>query len=365
MSSVTPDREGSPPGGPDPDDDQARTGPWQVSTRDVARLAKVSRGTVSNVLNHPDRVSPARRAAVQAAIEELGFVRHEGARHLRAGYSSTVGLLLLDAWNPGFMEVARGVEDTTIERGLSVLISNSARDTAREQTYLRLYTERRVAGMIVIPHDHFGEDIRRIRSDGMPVVMVDRAETGRHGLSVAIDDVTGGALAAGHLLGLGHTRLAFVGAASAATPVQDRLTGVRKALAEGGGAAELTVIDSDLTADAGRLVGEQLAVRPRSRRPTGVIAAIDLVAFGVLQGLLQHGVRVPEDLSLVGYDDVPFARQLSVPLTTVNRPHYTMGTTAAEMLVAAISGRVPEQRHVVFPPALVVRESTAKPPLTD
>lgn len=328
----------------------------------MARLAKVSRGTVSNVLNHPDRVSPARRAAVQAAIEELGFVRHEGARHLRAGYSSTVGLLLLDAWNPGFMEVARGVEDTTIERGLSVLISNSARDTAREQTYLRLYTERRVAGLIVIPHDHFGEDIRRIRSDGMPVVMVDRAETGRQGLSVAIDDVTGGALAAGHLLGLGHTRLAFVGAASAATPVQDRLTGVRKALAEGGGAAELTVIDSDLTADAGRLVGEQLAVRPRSQRPTGVIAAIDLVAFGVLQGLLQHGVRVPEDLSLVGYDDVPFARQLSVPLTTVNRPHYAMGTTAAEMLVGAIAGRVPEQRHVVFPPALVVRESTAKPP---
>lgn len=343
------------------DSDVTRPTPWPVSTRDVARLANVSRGTVSNVLNHPDRVSPARRDAVTAAIAELGFVRHEGARHLRAGYSSTVGLLLLDAWNPGFIEVAHGVEDTTIQRGLTVLISNSARDTEREQTYLRLFTERRVAGLIVIPHDHVGEAIRRIRTDGLPVVVVDRAESGPQSMSVAIDDITGGALAAAHLIELGHTHLAFVGTAAAATPVQDRLTGVQKAIADAGGGIQLTVLDSDLTADAGRLIGDQLTEMPSSRRPTAVIAAIDLVAFGLLQGLLQRGVRVPEDLSLVGYDDIPFARQLSVPLSTVNRPHYEMGRTAAEMLVTALSGRRPARPHVVFPPTLVVRESSAEP----
>ncbi len=333
-----------------------------MSTRDVARVAGVSRGTVSNVLNHPDRVSPARREAVQAAIAQLGFVRHEGARHLRAGYSSTVGLLLLDAWNPGFMEVAHGVEDTTIRSGLAVMISNSARDTDREQTYLRLYTERRVAGLIVIPHDHLGEGIRRIRADGVPVVVVDRAETDPETMSVAIDDITGGSLAAQHLIGLGHARLAFVGAAAAATPVQDRLAGVRKAIAETHGRVQLSVLAAELTAESGREVGEQLAAIPRAKRPTAVIAAIDLVAFGVLQGLLQHGIRVPQDLSLVGYDDILFARQLSVPLTTVNRPHYAMGTTAAEMLAAAISGRSPAQPHVIFQPTLVVRDSTAEPP---
>src|SRR3978361_57208 len=111
----------------------------RVGIKDVARLARVSQGAVSNVLNHPDRVGTARREAVEEAIRTLGFIRHESARHLRSGRSSTVGLVLLDAWNPGFTEVARGVEDTTAAHGLTVLISNSARDTEREQTYLRLF----------------------------------------------------------------------------------------------------------------------------------------------------------------------------------------------------------------------------------
>ena len=151
----------------------------RVGIKDVARLAAVSPGTVSNVLNHPERVSPVRRAAVEQAIERLGYIRHEAARHLRAGYSSTVGLLLLDAWNPGFIEVARGVEDTTSSRGWTVLLSNSARDSEREQTYLRLFAEGRLAGLIVVPHDRFAEDLHRIRSGGAPVVVVDRARVRR------------------------------------------------------------------------------------------------------------------------------------------------------------------------------------------
>jgi len=334
----------------------------RVGIKDVARLAKVSQGTVSNVLNHPDRVSKARRQAVQEAIQTLGFVRHEAARHLRAGYSSTVGLLLLDAWNPGFLDIARGVEDTTTARGLTVLISNSARDTEREKTYLRLFSEQRVAGLIVVPHDQFAEGLHRIRSGGVPVVVVDRAETGDQGLSVAVDDVTGGQLAAQHLIGLGHRHLAFVGDEGAAVPVHDRLMGVRKAVAQAvtqaGADIRLDVLPADLTAEAGRDMGEQLAAMPAAERPTAVTAAIDLLAFGVLQVLLRHGIRVPEDISLVGYDDIPFTRQLSVPLTTVRRPHYDMGTTAAEMLTTAISGTTPPTRHVVFAPELVVRDST-------
>ena len=103
---------------------------------------------------------------MERAIEQLGYIRHEAARHLRAGYSSTVGLLLLDAWNPGFIEVARGVEDTTSSRGWTVLLSNSARDSEREQTYLRLFAEGRLAGLIVVPHDRFADDLHRIRSGG-------------------------------------------------------------------------------------------------------------------------------------------------------------------------------------------------------
>jgi LacI family transcriptional regulator len=336
----------------------------RVGIKDVARLAEVSQGTVSNVLNHPDRVSSGRREAVERAIQELGFVRHEAARHLRAGYSSTLGLLLLDAWNPGFTEVARGVEDTTSEGGWTVLLSNSARDTEREKTYLRLFSESRVAGLIVIPHDQFAEGLRRIRAGGVPVVVVDRAETGDQNMSVAVDDVTGGELAARHLIELGHRHIAFVGDEAAAAPVHERLTGVRKAIAEAGSDIRLDVLPADLTVDAGLVVGEQLAAMPPGERPTAVAAAIDLLAFGVLQTLLQHGISVPEDISLVGYDDIPFTRQLSVPLTTVRRPHYEMGTTAAEMLTTALSGKEPEARHVVFRPELVVRESTVRPAKT-
>ena len=336
----------------------------RVGIKDVARLADVSPGTVSNVLNHPERVSPARRAAVEQAIAQLGYIRHEAARHLRAGYSRTVGLLLLDAWNPGFIEVARGVEDTTSSRGWTVLLSNSARSSEREQTYLRLFDEGRLAGLIVVPHDLLAEDLHRIRSGGAPVVVVDRGESGADSMSVAVDDVTGGQLAAEHLIALGHRHLAFVGDEAAAAPVHDRLTGVRKAIAEANVDVRLDVLPADLTVDAGRAMGEALAAMPPDRRPTAVTAAIDLLAFGVLQALLQRGIRVPEDVSLVGYDDIPFARQLSVPLTTVRRPHYAMGTTAAQMLTSVLSGDAPAQRHVVFHPELMVRDSTGVPALS-
>ena len=333
----------------------------RVGIMDVARRAKVSQGTVSNVLNHPDRVSPVRREAVEQAIRELGYVRHEAARHLRAGYSSTVGLLLLDAWNPGFIDLARGVEDTTTTEGWSVLISNSARDVEREKTYVRLFSEQRVAGLIVVPHDHFAEGLHQIRSGGVPVVVVDRAETGDTGMSVAVDDVTGGELVARHLIGLGHRHFAFVGDEAEAAPVHARLTGVRKAVAEAGVDVRLDVLPAELTAEAGRDTGEQLAALPSAQRPTAVATAIDLLAIGVLQALLRHRIRVPDDISLVGYDDIPFTRLLSVPLTTVRRPHYEMGATAAEMLTVALSGETPRPRHVIFQPELVIRASAGLP----
>lgn len=332
--------------------------PARVGMRDVARLAGVSHGTVSHVLNHPERVSPARREAVERAIEELGFVRHEAARHLRAGYSSTIGLLLLDAWNPGFTDVARGVEDATTREGMPVLIANSARNIEREEAYLRLFSEQRLAGVIVIPHDEYAERLHQVRSGGIPVVVVDREESGERSMSLAVDDVVGGELAARHLIERGHRRLAFVGDEGLAAPVHHRLTGVRKAVAQAQGHVRLDVLPADLTIPAGRVVGERLAKLAASKRPTAVVAAIDLLAIGVLQGLVGRGLRVPDDISLVGYDDIPAAGQLSVPLTTVRRPHYEMGVAAVAMLTAAIAGQSPQPRHRVFTPELVVRDST-------
>ena len=327
----------------------------------MARQAGVSHGTVSHVLNHPERVRPDTRARVEAAIAELGFVRDEAARHLRAGYSRTIGLMLLDAWNPSFMEIARGVEERTTDGPWTVLMSNSARDAVREQRYLQEYAARRVAGLIVIPNDRVDE-LAQLRLHGdLPLVVVDRAEPEDcETMSVAVDDAAGGAAMAQHLAGLGHRRIAFVGDPEAQAPVHTRFDAFRRALS-GIDGVELEVVPAPLTIEAGLDVGRELAARPPARRPTAVAAGVDLIAFGVLQSLLSQRIRVPEDISIVGYDDIPFTAQLSVPLTSVARPHWRMGITAAELLLAVLDGAEPAQRHVVLPPELIIRASTGVP----
>ncbi len=333
----------------------------RVSRADVAERAGVSHGTVSHVLNHPERVRADTRARVEAAIAELGFVRDEAARHLRAGYSRTIGLMLLDAWNPSFMEIARGVEEATADGPWTVLMSNSARNTSREQRYLREYAARRVAGLIVIPNDHV-DDLAGLELRGdVPAVVVDRAEPADSPtMSVAVDDAAGGAAMAEHLVSLGHRRIAFVGDPGAQAPVHARFAAFRETLRRVDG-AELEVIPAPLTIQAGLETGGELAGRAASRRPTAVAAGVDLIAFGVLQSLLSRGVRVPEDLSIVGYDDIPFTAQLSVPLTSVARPHHRMGLLAAELLLSVLGGEEPAHRHLVLAPELVVRASTAVP----
>lgn len=295
---------------------------------------------------------------MEAAIAELGFVRDEAARHLRAGYSTTIGLMLLDAFNPSFMEVARGVEDRTAGQRWTVLMSNSARDSEREQRYLREYASRRVAGLIVIPNDQLGEQVRDLSAGDIPMVVVDRPGHDAAELSVAIDDIRGGRLLADHLLGLGHRRIAYVGDPESALPVRTRFTGFRQRLEEAGMDVELELIAAPLTFEAGLDAARDLAARRRARRPTAVATAVDLLAFGLQQGLLSAGLRIPGDLSLAGYDGVAFSAQLSVPLTTVARPHHRMGVAAADLLLGVLEQQPPADTRLMLEPELIVRAST-------
>lgn len=329
----------------------------RVGLKDVAAAAGVSVGTVSHVLNHPERVSEQRRAAVERAISELGFVRDESARQLRAGYSTTIGLLLLDAWNPAFAEMGRGVEDSAAKAGMTLLMSNSARDLGRENTYLRVFSEHRVAGAVVVPHDPLSEGLHQVRAGGVPVVVLDRTDPRDGVVSVGVDDRLGGRLAAEHLLGLGHRRLAFAGDTTVAAPVADRRDGFLEAAAAGG--ATVVELPCELTIDGGRTVALQLLDLPAEERPTAVQCAVDVAAVGLVHELHRHGVRVPEDLSVVGYDDIPLAAELTVPLTTVARPHHAMGVAAFDLLASMIAGMDPVDPHPVFEPRLVVRGSTS------
>jgi LacI family transcriptional regulator len=340
-----------------------RARPRSVSVKDVAATAGVSIGTVSNVLNRPDRVSAGTRAKVEAAMSELGFVRNESARQLRAGRSSAVAYVMLDATNPFFTDVARGIELTAEKADLSVFICNSGNRPEREHAYLDRLEQQRVQGILITPIDPADPMLAEVAARGIPVVLVDRtSDVGRH-CSVAVDDVSGGEIAARHLLELGHERIAFVGGPASLGQVRERLDGARRAVASAGLPQDrLTVlVSAELTVAEGRHAGQLLAGLPASQRPTGAVCANDMVALGLLQQCVTLGLRVPDDLAIVGYDDIDFAAAATVPLTSVRQPRLQLGETAADLLIDEASNPDHQHRQVVFTPELVVRGSTRRP----
>ncbi|WP_345800591.1 LacI family DNA-binding transcriptional regulator [Microbacterium sp. AZCO] len=332
-----------------------------VSVRDVAAAASVSVGTVSNVLNRPAKVSPATVERVMQAIAELGFVRNDAARQLRAGRSRSIGLVVLDVGNPFFAEVARGAEDRAAEEGMSVLLVNSDEREERQNAHLELFREQRVNGVLVTPSSDDLGPLERLQGGGIPVILVDREVAGDAFASVAVDDVEGGYLATAHLLAIGRRRLVFVGGPLSIRQVADRLEGARRAVAEVDGATLEVVETPALTVLSGRAAGERLRERPLDERPDAVFAANDLLAVGVLQAFsLLSGVRVPEDIALVGYDDIDFASATVVPLSSVRQPAHLIGYSAVDLLLKELDdpGGL-HDRAVRFQPELVVRESTA------
>jgi LacI family transcriptional regulator len=287
-----------------------------VGIKDVARQAGVSVGTVSNVINRPDLVSEQTRIRVQAAIDLLGFVRSESARQLRAGRSRIVAMLVLDMANPFFVQVARGAEREARAAGLGVMLCNSAQDPSEEAEYLSLFAEQRVRGVLVTPADH--------------------------------------------LLDKGHVGLTYVSGPMHLAQCRDRRTGALAALKDRSLPEDaLTHIEVPrLDVDAGRDAGARLLAL--SRRPTAVFCANDLLALGVLQALYAADVAVPDDVALVGYDDIEFAAAAAVPLTSVRQPAVQMGRTAASLLLEETGDDPDTHAHqrVVLQPELIAREST-------
>ncbi|MFD1147606.1 LacI family DNA-binding transcriptional regulator [Saccharothrix hoggarensis] len=332
-----------------------------VSIRDVATRAKVSVGTVSNVLNRPEVVAPATRDRVMGAIEELGFVRNDAARQLRSGTPRAIGLVVLDVGNPFFTDVARGVEDTASEAGHAVILCNSDESAQREARHVELLAEQRVHGVLITPVDTDLAAVHRLRERGMSVVLLDHPTTDPDLCAVAVDDRAGGELAVTHLLAEGYERIVMVNGPSRIHQARQRHEGavdaVRKAGRDAGVLEELKV--PALNVASGQRAAEQLLAR--STRPDAVFCANDLLALGVLQVLVRAGVRVPEEIAIVGYDDIDFAAAAAVPLTSVRQPRQLIGRTAAELVIEeTMAPAEHEHRHVLFAPELVVRESSRR-----
>jgi len=332
-----------------------------VSIRDVASHAGVSVGTVSNVLNRPDIVAPTTRSRVLAAITELGFVPNDAARQLRRGRGRTLGLVVLDVANPFFTDVAKGVEDTTGAAGMAVIFCNSDGDLTKENAYLDLLEEQRVQGVLITPIDDASQRLHRLRDRGVRVVLLDRRSPEADLCSVSVDDRLGGELAMRHLVESGHRRIAFVGGPHRLAQVHDRYDGAVQALQDAGLDGEsLRRYDTPaLTVAAGRDAAARILGQPRGTRATAVFCANDLLALGVLQVLTRQQVRVPDDIALVGYDDIDFAAAAAVPLSSVRQPRQRLGQTAAGLLLdEANKPETHEHQQVVFEPELVVRESS-------
>jgi LacI family transcriptional regulator, galactose operon repressor len=338
---------------------KAARGPRSSSVKDVAAAAGVSLGTVSNVLNRPERVSAGTRERVERAMASLGFVRNESARQLRAGSSRTLAYVMLDASNPFFTDVAQGIELAAESADLSLFLCNSNNRSSREQTHLALLEQQRVQGILITPVDPAADYLDQFVRRGTPLVIVDRIRHGDSFCSVAVDDVLGGRLAIEHLVDLGHERVAFVGALSIGQ-VDDRYQGARAAWAEAGRSPDDLVVvgGSALTVAEGRSAGERLVGMPVRRRPTAAFCANDLMALGLLQQSIGSGRRVPDDLAIVGYDDIEFAAAAAVPLTSVRQPRQQLGRTAADLLVDEASNDDHEHQQVTFTPELVARAST-------
>jgi LacI family transcriptional regulator len=334
-----------------------------VNIKDVAALAGVSIGTVSNVLNRPERVSPESRERVHTAIEKLGYVRNDAARQLRAGHSRSIGMIVLDVGNPFFTDVAHGAETRASVDGYSLLLASSDEDTSREQVYLDLFQEQRVHGMLITPHGDVVSQLIALRRLGIPTVLVDRQTENRTFSSVAMDDVAGGRLAAQHLIDVGRRRLAFVGGPRSLRQVADRLAGARTVVHQASGVTLETLGTSALTVDEGRAAAETLLNRPESERPDAIFAANDLLAIGILQTLTMSGaVAIPNDMALIGYDDISFAASSAVPLSSVRQPTALIGETAVDLLLReaqAAGDENFEHEQIVFQPELVVRASTS------
>jgi LacI family transcriptional regulator len=328
--------------------------------QDVAHAAGVSLGTVSNVLNHPGKVSAATAERVRAAIEQLGFVRNDAARSLASGSNHSIGLVVADIENSLFIDMAHGAQEAARAMGLNLLIANATCDLGQQDQYLDLFDQARVTGLLLAPMEDSTAGIARMRSHGRQIVLLNYAPELGTCCSVLVNNERVGYLAARHLIGTGRTRLGFVAAHHDYQPVRDRLRGIRAAIEEAGSGVRLTEIDSGGlgTADGWR-VGRDLAARERNELPDGLIVVTDELAHGIIQELhTVTGIRVPDDVAVVGCENNRAASMSTMPITAVDAPGRKMGQEAIRLLLDEVSA--PEQhRHanVVLEPQLIVRAS--------
>ena len=329
-----------------------------VTIKKVAELAGVSSTTVSHIINETRPVSEELRTRVKDAMSQLGYRPNRLARSLRRGQTKTLGMIVPDSNNPFFAEIARGVEDASFNHGYSVILCNSEADPEKERLYTELLIEKQIDGLLFVAAGISGDDlVDLLQHSSVPVVVTDREISGGNADSMGIDNLAGGRMATHYLLDLDHRRIACLGGPWNDTPSGLRVAGYQQALAERGVAVKPELL---VRGDWGCESGRQCAVEllQLNSRPTAIFACNDMMAIGVLRGAYELGIAVPDELSVIGFDDISLASFVTPTLTTVNQPKYVTGIAAVDILLRRIADRDRPTLRQEFPLELVVREST-------
>ncbi|EIK93278.1 ribose operon repressor RbsR [Pseudomonas sp. M47T1] len=330
-----------------------------ATIKDVAALAGISYTTVSHVLNKTRPVSEPVRLKVEAAIAQLDYVPSAVARSLKARSTATIGLLVPNSINPYFAELARGIEDFCERNGYCVILCNSDDNPQKQRSYLRVLLEKRVDGLIVASVGEDSDLLSSLATVRTPMVIVDRSLDGVAADLVRIDHELGGYLATRHLLELGHRDIACINGPADTSVAQMRLAGYSRALAEFNvQAVPARVLESDFSGPGGyRAAGVLL---DGEQPPTAIFAANDMIGMGVLRAAAERNIRVPGELSVIGFDDIQLCRYVYPALTTVGQSIRQLGEQAAERLLARIGSKVSEGVvQQIVAPSIVLRESTA------
>jgi LacI family transcriptional regulator len=328
-----------------------------ATIKDIAKKANVSYGTVSRALNNKYGVRKETRERVLSVAVKMGYLPNAIARGLVKKATNSIGLIIPDILNPFYPGVARGIEDKALKNGYSVFFCNTNHDKKREIQSLRLLAEKRVDGIIVapglddpdIPHDAAGGDI--------PIVYICRRYLEPNKSFVVIDDERGGFLGTKHLIEQGYKKIGFIGVQNEALHLNERFEGYKQAFQKYG--LELDdryICSSDFKRQTGyRLIQKMIA---KGDFPRAIFAENDILALGVIQGIRESGLSTPEDIAVVGFDDIPLASFPEVQMTTIRQPKHEMGEIAVSILLDQLSGSNTQSRKVILEPRLIVRKSS-------
>ena len=326
-----------------------------ITIREIAKLANVSIGTVSRVLNNKETgYTEETKAKVLDIIKKYDYIPNSAARALSTQSTKTLGCIIPDICNPFFPELARGIEDMASTYGYHIFLCNTDLDAQKEESYVYTLLERQVDGLLFASStSNTSKNITRIQKANKPIILLDACMHDKNIPHIYIDNSFGVYTATKHLIEKGHTSIAFITGTINLSTSKERLRGYETALKEAGlPLQEQLIIEGDYTVESGVRAMEQLSLHSY----TALLASNDLMAYGVYKYARTHGIRIPEDLSIIGFDNLSFSQIIDPPLTTVSQPAYELGQYAAEMLIKCLQGMEAPSYHL-YKPTLIIRES--------